>query len=613
MNRKMNRKVRKSLTGLLSLIGIVGLFIAGCDITSPDTLTVRQGVGDAPGTVSGQVIRGDTQKPQDGLTVQVASLPVRTTTTDVNGRFSVSGLAATRAFTGTSMVIISSPHTLSIKDERTVGTGSNQIASESERLATISLEVNITLPPDASGANQPVLNEMGIIGMNVGMSLNVLVTIPGGTVAPDGVTVAAIPSTTECTTVTPIQTQLLTSGAVPVSATTGAGAAGTGNATGTGVASLSGLDKCIGYTIVVPAQVVGGTQMAVGLYPSGTISGVEGEMDIAVALSNRTFTESLSVITSNMTPDSAYSAIDSGTVTFDDFFNVSNAGINSGLTNPVMHFTAPLTGNIIIVFNLPTVLDNDVALSFLNNLIDPDPAPDDGTDDGFGDSTALGGTVSGSLDTATSSILTITHSTALVANQIYTMQGTVRNIGTDSLSTLNTLSSSGSLTSGTGTVYATDSSQSPSSSNITADNLNGLATSTTASQVFLQFTEAVAGTGRVISVTTNGDNDSVQGSNFTIFPDNGSVVVTGIEDLRLASFFGDGAPVCSVFGAVNTVTGCRGSSTASDGVTFAFPIPSVSLADNQGGTTTTNTVEIFLDVVDTQGNRFTGILSLNIN
>ena len=594
----------RGVVGFLSLFLAAGL-LAGCP--GDDDGDRTQEVADESGSVSGQIVQGDTQQPVEGLTVTVRSGDAQDTETDENGVFEIDGLAPTiltpATIGGANPTLpppgglIGSGHLVTISDNREVAddptdVGEGEIASEADRLATKHYRVHIG--QDIGGANQPFDVDMGIIAMNRQGTIIVQVNLEDGAAAPDGVTVAARPTAgTNPACSAPLQninTVIgvvgVTTVAVPISATTVSGAA-----------TLNGLDECQDYVVTAPAQVINGTQYATASTVSGdlaTVEDINGSTTIALVLFPTTLDEPLAAVSVNMSPSLAFqAALGSGPTrpsfpfTFGASSNVSNFG-TIVLTNPQAEFTAPLTGDLVIVFNLPVTVDNDIALTFLNNLVDPDANDDLALDTGFNVNTTLSG-VTGVVD-ASGTVLTISHTTALTANQIYTLQGTVRTVGSDFLNFLNTLNSTGTFT-GNGTVYATDSSVAPLAANITADNLNGTTDGTGgAGQVFFQFREVVAGTHRVIATTTGTTTTQINSGNVAITPAGGT---------RLFSTAVDPAPV-------NACTICR----TGDGTTFSFPIFGVNLNDNIAGTV--NSVQVFVDVVDTEGNRLVDTLTLNI-
>ena len=625
----MERFTLRGVVVFFSLFLAAGL-LTGC---SDDVDNLTQEVADENGSVSGQVVQGDTQQPVRGLTVEVRSGDIETTETDENGLFEVDGLAPT-ILTPVGIGGVGPPagtvggqgHLVTISDQREVAddptdVGEDEIASEADRLATKQYRVHIG--QDIGGANQPFDVDMGIIAMNQQGTIIAQVNLEDGTAAPDGVTVVARPlggTNTVCSgplqNINPVVA--VTTVAVPVSATTVSGAA-----------TLNGLDKCQNYTVNAPAQVVNGVQHVTAVAVTvdlATVEDINASTRVALVLIEAVLDEPLVLVSTNISPSTDILTflgnptrpilVPSFAFTFLASTNVSSfdpvgfGGGTIGLANPAPQFSAPLTGDIVLVFNLPVELASGVALTFNNDLVDPDP-DDTGGNSPAGFPAGTGATLAGVTATFDTSqtVLTISHTTALTANQIYTLQGTLRTIGSNNLNNLSTLASSGvfggaafyilpgtGLTvpdTNNGAVYATDSSTIPAVANISADNLNGSSTVTNnPTQVFLQFPEAVAGTMRLVSQTANGTTTVINGGNVAILPSGGT---------RLASFFGDGTPPCTI---------CRGSSTSSDGTTFSFAIPGVFLNDNSAATS--NSVEVFLEVVDTQGDIFVDTLTLNI-
>ncbi len=255
-----------------------------------------------------------------------------------------------------------------------------------------------------------------------------------------------------------------------------------------------------------------------------------------------------------------------------------------------------------------------VELLFRDELVDPDTGVgamgDDGLlDAGVGDIETLGG-VTTSLD-STGTILTIVHTAPLVANQFYTIDGNVRQSGAAAPTNLNTLGANGN-----GLIYTSDGSADGDLSTATdtndvieADNRSGNAGAGPAVPV-LVFREAVAGTGVLVSTTTGTPPVTTQAADPTA-----GFTITPAGMTRLVSTNGDTIPTC--FGCLggdpglappaapvpvaDTTTRVR----AHFGAFGAIPgLPALSNGD---------TMTVDLNVVDVQGNRFTGRLTLTVD
>ncbi|MEW6681423.1 MAG: hypothetical protein AB1451_00660 [Nitrospirota bacterium] len=583
------------------MVGILGALVA-CDIEAPSSLTVTQGVDSAPGVISGQIISGTTQKPQKGLTVEVASGVVKTDTTDANGRFHITGLSVTDfcdntapGSTGCWDFALSglTGHQVTITDKRSVGGGSNQIPTEADRLAPLHLRVHIVQAANTGGRNPIAETDTGLIRMNPGVSLDVLVTADGAPV-PAGVTVAAYPSNEDGTCDGTYQNvdevtdsdlvDLDDVHSVPFSTTTNA----------TGIATLSGLDRCQEYEVVVPAQVIGGTPMYSGGVSLEDLA--DGTPNKTVALSAAVPQEDIFIVATNMEAASAFFAQLQdccSTASYPGFSTSQVAYTNaaaSTLNDPNASYTAPKTGNLIVVTSVPATVDNDIGLFYEDNLADPD-TDNDGTLDGPADAdndkgwspgppvTAPNKTVAGVTGTFDSfgSILTVVHTEDLKKNQFYQLTGTLRNNANNNLF---------NLAESFGDIYVSDSDSAPSATTIFVDNLDGDQVAGTGTPR-LVFAEAVAGTGRVISYTDDGTTTVVNGSNFLIRPS---------SQTRYSSHTGSPAPSCSA--CLSTV-----SPFTSDEDKVIQTISGVPALNDDGGN---DSVEAFLDVVDMQGNRFVG-------
>jgi hypothetical protein len=564
------------------MVGILGALVAGCTTDPPDSLTLTQGTASAPGIISGQILNGTTQKPVQGLTVEVASGTVKTDTTDANGRFSVSGLTVTAAALSgeaDNVFFTSTPHQVRIIDKRSVGSGSSQVPSEADRLSTLALRVHI-LQVDEAGTNPKAESDIGLVRMNPGVSLNVLVTVDGAP-APAGVTVAAYPDDFDGTCsgfqISPISlfgsdlVQVDSDHSVPLSGTTDA----------SGLVALSGLDKCQEYQAIVPAQVVGGFPM--GAESLDLTDLAEGTPNKTIALTRVSPDEDIELVGHNMSADRAFfeagGSLNGGFfgTMFDADLNVSNAG-TFGITQTGVAFTTTQTGNLILVFRVPVALDNiPVTILSNNELVDPDPA-DDGIDATFGETQSLAG-VSASLDggATTGSVLTIAHTTDLTANQYYRLTGTLRNAANNRLYDMGDE---------LGPIYVSDGTSVPSLTTIALDNRTGNGAGTIG-QAYLVFNEAVAGIGRVVSITPSGGTaTTLQSSNFSILPAN---PFGGNPTFRIASTLGDGGPTCDE---------CLGS--GNEAATRVRIITDATLGAMNNG----DSVVFEIDVVDMQGNRF---------
>ncbi len=566
---------RKSLRGLLSLVGILGALVA-CDIEAPSSLTVKQGTSSAPGVISGQVINGTTQLPQENLTVEIASGTLKTTKTDKNGRFSISGLAVTtlcdNTSNGTMCFDVSDWHHVRITDQRSVGSGSSRIPSEADRLAPLNMRAAIVQAGNTGGANPLAENDMDVLRMNPGVAVNALLTVPGGTPAPAGVTVAAYwDSQGDCTSEQNSNgsewSYMESFDLVPASVTTDA----------SGIAAFSGLDRCQEYELIVPAQVVGGTPM---VSTSLSLTDLpEGTPNKVITLDPAVPDESISIIVTNMDLESNSPYVRSGgsLPNFSDTWVAYGAVLNTTTSNiTTTDYTAPITGNLILVTRVPATLDGDIGLFYEDTLADPDADNDGAADAGWpADKTVAG--VTGSFDSF-GSILTVVHTEDLKKNQFYQLTGTLRNNANNSFFNLAT---------GVDEIYVSDSGSVPSATTITVDNLDGEQPALTTGTPYLVFAEAVAGTYRVISYTDDGTTTVVNGSNQTI--NQGTLI-------RFASHTGDGTPTCD---------SCLSTAApfTADEDKVIDSIAGVPALNDDGGN---DSVEIFLDVVDMQGNRFVG-------
>lgn len=547
-------------------IPILFLF-SGC---TEDHFKLDFSVADPAAVVSGQVINGETQDPVSGLEAElVVDGSPRVTLTDTKGRFVFGGVPVTSG----------AGHLLTITDKRTPAP-TVVLATHQQRVGVAGV---------SAGENQANSVDLGIIALAPGASLTVLVTNPTSPV-PAGVTVMAIPTAGNGSC----------SGFQVVVSLGGAGLNIHAQTSSSGVATLSGLNKCVSYTIVVPAQVIGGTQFTTGAAVVATLAGVQGENSVTVALAKSTPNEALINIASNMgLPGNA----GAGSVALASRLNASNLlAAALPLGNPIpagtpATFTAGTTGDLILVLNLPATSDGDINLTTTDDLRDPDANDNAALDAGFAGGLIVSGTT-GSLD-STGTILTIKHTAALTANAIYNIQGTLRGpsaavlpASTTNTLDLNTLSA----------IYVSDSGAVPSSTTISADNFNGSATSVVASPVFLVFNEYVTGTVRLISTATGPIATTVTTTfdslaNTPLIGGTGSIIFSDATD-----------PTTVPPDAFGPCTVCK----TGNGTFYRVALPGVTLADNIAATTN-NKVTVFVDVIDMQGNKFAGELSLVVN
>ncbi len=572
MNRKLFGKAKSFALMGAAILMAVGL--AGCPAIDDGDLTIKADVAAAPGTVNGQVIRGDNQLPQQGVTVEVMDRgKFKSTKTDSDGRFRVSGLAVDSG---------GSNHLVVITDERSEGNGDNQIPTEADRLATASFRVQLNSV--SAGENQPFQRDLGVIALGLGITINVQVTLTGGTLAPDGVVVVALSQGTNdnCVGDWTEQSSGFEHELAPIRQTTVSG-----------VAAFGGLDICQDYLFVVVAQRINDVLHRSAVVDINDTAGIEGDNLVVVNVRTAIDNDDVAIISHNLGASPLFTAAANlpgfGQVRNQTENDVVAGGFNLGFSNNLGFGATNLTAgaaasDMIFIFNLPVELvasgTGDVDLRVQQNrLNDPDTDDDGNPDTGFNVAGNVTG-VSGSLD-ATGTILTVQRP-ALTVNERYTIQGSVRNPTNGEVVTI-------AAAGGFSGIYINDETSGPVP---TLDNRSGqLATTDTPSLVFLTFNEGVVGTYTLLS--------SVEDGTTTTVPGPAPVAINPGTTTLLASHFGDttGGP------DPNPCTACLNT----DGVRVVQPIPGLTLDDDADSAT------LFISVRDVSGNLFQDTVTLDVN
>lgn len=265
-------------------------------------------------------------------------------------------------------------------------------------------------------------------------------------------------------------------------------------------------------------------------------------------------------------------------------------------------------GPITLVFNYPVEMtDGSSVFNLTNNYLLS-------TNASYG--TGVGVTASNLLS-AGNTILTITPSSALATNGMYNLVGSVSAV----ISGERQYSSFDSLATDYSNWYAFYASEWTLEGSVTADNYNGSNdASLAAAQVFLEFPEYLYGTAEVISYNVAGveryptvASNEVDLSGGMIVIDEGTANARNNTDANNGAGCTAGAVPCGCPTHDSTVTACNAGTTPAGEVKYAVGIPVTTLpAMADWLEAAVQTVTVFIDATDYEGNQYTGSVTLPI-
>ncbi|MBI2082999.1 MAG: hypothetical protein HYT76_05465 [Deltaproteobacteria bacterium] len=456
----------------------------------------------------------------------------------------------------------------------------------------------------ASQDNTPLAEDMGDLALARGISLSVNLMNNGIAVAtcPIYAFPTAATSTVDDGGGTGTFSVL---GGVEISGTTDAN----------GAVTLSGLNPLLDYTIVAPAcdnnsDNVYDFSTAVAAYDSA----IDSSTTIQIEANPVGRNEALALVDLNATviTDTAVAGFPVTDLVTDVFSEGTATTVLGGINDLLGISTSQ---NIVLVFNFPVSIASSpgIGLDFTNNLI------------------ALAGVTGfplpGSVDatctlSAGDTVLTCDPAADLTTNEIYTFSGTVaanEPFGTNGTTAneilnLSDLDDDGTLDGGF-YVYNSGSGGISSTSSFTADNYDGVTNATgTVDGVYLEFPEFVYGTWEVISVVRAGTSVSLVGAG-----------CRGTLHTTSAFLFEGNDPDTA---GVITGTASDGTEAAGQGSAVVYRVPLIAAAAcdtadvagdggtdvdmNNNFTGTANTVTLFIDATDVEGNRRQGEFTLAI-
>ncbi|MBI4374452.1 MAG: hypothetical protein HY542_06210 [Deltaproteobacteria bacterium] len=445
----------------------------------------------------------------------------------------------------------------------------------------------------ASQDNTPIAEDMGDLGLVRGVSVTVNLMNNGSGVATCPIFAFG------ATTVDDGGGTNALLGGVEVSGTTDS----------SGAVTLAGLNPLIDYTIVAPAC----DNNADNVYDFSTAlfafdSAIDSSTTISIEANPVGRDETLALVDTN-----AILIVDSGdgfptNDLVEDIFNEGAATtiLGAGPTDDVLGVSS--SQNILLVFNFPVSVASSpgIGLDFTNNLIT---------------SAGAGYPLPGSIDatctlSAGDTVLTCDPGD-LTVNEIYTLSGSVAanrpfgaNGPANEVLNLSDLDDDGTLDGGF-YVYDNSSAGVSSTSSFTADNYNASTTGGGADLVYLEFPEFVYGTWEVISTVAAGTSVSLVGagclgvlhtpSSFLFQandPDTAGVVTGTASDATTAptgTSEGSGSGAGIVYRVPLTAVGCGGDLNLNDSIAGAV-----------------NSVTLFIDATDVEGNRRQGEFTLTV-
>jgi hypothetical protein len=431
-----------------------------------------------------------------------------------------------------------------------------------------------------SADNTPLTTNIGLISLGKAFDVKVITTHIGNILA--GIPVFAMPNgpSSDCTIPFFSANPLFTSMDIDeIQSTTDAN----------GIASLIGLSQCERYLIVAPPY--DGNNDGIYDYVTATaaLEGINSEKTISLPLTQAERNDPISVIATSMDLNKkvafgAHNISDTGPDPGIDLTLVST-GCISGCSQQETSIPSSNTNSAIkLVFNYPVFINGDLAVTYSDDLINPDQDGNDLIDAEFPTVKTLAATAT--LD-STRTILTITPPPAG-----FPKNETIR-IG-PMTATVEGLPSFFSQA-----VYISDNTSTglSSSSSISADNYNGSSSSSTLSSVYLKFPEYVRGTYQVISYTTASGGTQSAGNVVSINPEFFSSSTAG----EMVYTDGALAPLCN-----KCATGA--------GIVHRVPVQSpnpfsccspLSLADG-------DKIKIRIDVTDVEGNHYSKEVDLTV-
>lgn len=529
----------------------MSFFVAGCDDTNFEPTIVKE--ASPTGVITGKVIDGNSRLPLEGVDLSLIVNGEKRTTQSSSS--SDSDLKGTFVFSA-------------------VPAGSHPLKIAATGFSTVQLLVGVLQSSD----NTPVTANLGAIFLGKTFDLKV-VTTDRGNIVP-GVSVFALPNgfPSECNPVFFSSNPFFTVSDISneIRSTTDEN----------GIATLAGLNQCGRYLIAAPPH----DSNDDGIYDYGTatatIEGINSEKTISLVLVQSQRDDPISVVATSMDRNRE--------VAF-DARNLSDTGPDPGSNLPVIGAgcvpsncspasTVPssnTTSPIKLVFNYPVSTDGPIAVSYIDDLVNPDADGNDVIDPDFPKIKSLAAPAA--LD-STGTILTITPPPGgFPKNETIRIKSITATVA-------------GLSSSFTQDVYISDDTGTGlnASSSITADNYNGSSASSSLSQVYLEFPEYVTGTYQVISVAaasgaTQGPNDVVRINPESFF--------SGVDG---ETIYTDGtiAPLCSVCG--------NGAGIVHRVRVLSGPFSSnLSLADG-------DRIKIGIDVTDVEGNHFFKEIELTV-
>jgi hypothetical protein len=535
----------------LSLVSVVwgSLLLSSCILSDDRNISLQD--ASATGIVTGKVIDASTRAPiADAQVALIINGNKKTTTTSSSDDPDLTGTFRISGVPG----------------------GKHIIKFVMDGYAVVEGSIDIPMTTD----NSPYTTNLGLVELGKSFDLAVLVTADA--VPLEGVPVFAQPEGVGDGCSKPI-----TDGAA-VFEYSGAWHETHATTDADGMATLSGLNQCGAYSVVAPAFDADGDGIydyvtaAAGLYDGRNSS----DSTITLTLTKTQRDDAINIV------DSSFDVYDKASAFI---YTITDTGPTGERTlRDANFFDKPATGTaapIRFVFNYPVSLDGSlnggIRVYQQQLLANPDADGDDSEDIGYGVPREVNVTVS--LDSI-GTILTITPpEEGFVKNEPILLQGEVTAQVQSNLQHY-------SLASLADQAYVVDDTDTGlnASTTITADNYNGATNgpgsgTVTSGTVYLEFPEIVIGTYRVLQRTARSRN-------------------TGVGDL----VYTDGAAV----DACPAPLPDPGQSSCGTGAGVFYRVP-LDAGDVSGANEDGDTLVLYLDVADMEGNRFTSELTLTVH
>lgn len=582
------KKIIRLLCVVCSLVTLSIPLIGGCGSSTTATTETEDddNVKDGVGICFGRVIDRSTRAGISGATVEIfagAILSSATNASDPDGAETNFVAVTTTASDDADTTLFDESGMWRVANLPTgEGTG-YRVRVGVSGYATVQTLCSFAV---ATADNTPIAEDLGdiMLAKAASATVNVVSALTGGAIS--SCTVYALPSTSGEPAGTGSQSTSVLSG-VEVVATTDS----------SGVATLSGLDPFLDYSIIVPAC----DANADGVYDYQTsVATLDERID-----TNTTFTTAVAPAEADDTPALVASNCTQFSPTEDQTFGAEmpGCGVPTNGLSLVFAFNYPIqnlaTGALSLLLNPEATFTTSSVVGGILGGAAVDFDGDDQTATDFGIDTAFTGTLS-----AGNTILAVTPSAALATNGLYTLDGAITASVPGASAVGNIISQDfgtllGTLM-GNELIYVFPASDA-SITNPTADNYNSDDDNAAASAVCLEFDEIVVGSAQVTARTAAGTA--------------ATIVPVGV-DLSLGSLINEGDNAAFVCGGgegcpSSTDATCTAAATDSDAIKYVVPIGGgVTLADQTAAAA--NNITVFVDALDYAGNQLQTELTLEI-